>query len=104
MGVGEVELLLGAGDGHVAQAALFFQCRWLHEGTDAGENAFVHARQEYQRKFQALSAVDGHQGDPVLFAFVVVYVVHESHFFQEFGEAAFGLLVGEIFRHGEEFA
>ena len=104
MGIGEIELLFRAGDGHVAQAALFFQGRLLHEGTDAGENAFVHARQENQREFQAFGAVDGHQGDPVLFAFVGVHVVHKGHLFQEFGQAPFRLLVGEIFCHREQFA
>ena len=104
MCIGYIELFLRARDRHVAEAALFFKSRRLHEGTDPRENAFIHARQEDEREFQPLRTMDGHQRDAVVFPFIGVDIVYESDFFKEFCKSAFRLLGDEVFRDRKQLA
>ena len=59
-GVAEEKLLLRAGDGHVAQTALFLHALFVLQASAGGKYAFLQSGNEYDGEFQPLSAVHGH--------------------------------------------
>ena len=57
----QVQALAGTGDGHVHQAAFFFQAAFVADGVFVREQALLHAADEHGVKFQPLAGVHGHQ-------------------------------------------
>ena len=86
-GVREVELLAGARDGDVGQAALLLELGrvGVAEG-GVGEDALLHAGNEDHRELQALGGVDGHHRDGVLLACERVKVAAQGEPLHEGGE------------------
>ena len=80
---GEIEPLLGPGQGHIAQAALLFQLFLLPDGTVAGENPLLHANGKDDGKLQPLGRVHGHEGDAVVPVLHAVQVGVQGHLVQE---------------------
>ncbi len=66
LGIGQDQLLPGAGDAHVGQAPLLFQPAALVQRTVAGEQPLFQSGQEHQRELQALGRVQRHQLHAVL--------------------------------------
>ncbi len=64
--MGQVQLAHGAGQAHVAEAPLFGHAAWLLAGHLVGEQTFLHATDEYRRKFQPLGGMQGHHLHRVL--------------------------------------
>ena len=62
LGVREEELLAGARDGHVGQAALLFNTA-LEHGVAVREDGLLHAGHEDDVELEALGGVDGHERD-----------------------------------------
>ena len=65
-GIGEGQLLLGTGHGHVAQSPLLLHLLLIPHGPVAGEQAVLHAHHEHAWKLQPLGAVHGHEGNAVV--------------------------------------
>src|SRR3546814_8801973 len=65
-GVAEHEFLPRTGDADVGQPALLLQPPALFHRARIGKQPFLHPRQEHQREFQTLRAVQGHQLHAVL--------------------------------------
>ena len=74
VGGGEIQLLLGAGEGDVAESALLLHLVRLPDGADAREDRLLHANDEHRRKLQPLGAVHGHEHHGVRVRVVVVHV------------------------------
>jgi len=62
LGAGHHQLLLGAGNRHVAQTALLLHFVSLADAAHTGENAVLHAHKEHGGELEPLGAVDGHHG------------------------------------------
>jgi len=62
---GHVELVLGAGEAHVAQAALLLDAAGLLVGARQREEPVLEARQHDHRPLQSLGGVERHQRDAV---------------------------------------
>ena len=61
MHIGQEELVLCAGDGHVAQAALLLQAVLVRKRARSGEEPVLQAQDEHGLELQPLGAVHGHQ-------------------------------------------
>jgi len=86
-GAGEIEALLGTGHADVADAAFFFDLGGVIDGAKMWEEAFFHAGEEDDGVFEALSGVEGDEGDGVWFiGGWVVDVRDERDFFEEGGD------------------
>ena len=67
-GVAKVELFLGAGHGHVEEAALFFEVPIVDRALE-WEGAVGQADDEDDRKLQAFGLVDGGEAEAILLLF-----------------------------------
>ena len=80
--VGDIQLLLGAGDADIGQTALFLQICLGVFAHLAGEHPLLHANEEHIGKFQTLCRVDGHQNHLVSALVVAVNVADEGDILQ----------------------
>ena len=83
IGAGEVQLLLGTGHGHVAQAALLLHLLRLSDGPDTGEDALLGPHHKDHRELQPLGRVHGHHHHAVLIWVVAVQVGVQGDLIQE---------------------
>ena len=94
----KIQLLLGTGDGDVAEPPLLLHLVRLPDGADAGENRLLHADDEHRRKFQPLGAVHGHENHGVGVRVVVVHIGIERYI----GKVALQRLVPGLLHVGED--
>ena len=81
-GVAEEKLLLRAGDGHVAQTALFLHALFVLQASAGGKYAFFQSGDEYDGEFQPLGAVYGHQRDDLAPKLRTVQIAYQRYVFQ----------------------
>ena len=91
--MGDVELLLGPGDGHIGEAALLLQLRSVVKDARRREDAVLHPRQENDRELEPFGAVHGHQNDGVVGVVHAVKVGVEGDLLEEAGEVPLGVLL-----------
>ncbi len=84
--MGEIELLLGAGDAHIGEPPLLLHLLGRIHALRPGEDALLHSRDEHHREFEALGGVHRHQHHGVGLGVVVVDIGHQRHFLQKAGE------------------
>ena len=80
--VGDIQLLLGAGDADIGQTALFLQICLGVFAHLAGEHPLLHANEEHIGEFQTLCRVDGHQDHLVSALVVAVNVADKGDILQ----------------------
>ena len=91
---GEIQLLLRAGDGNVAQAAFLLHVFVLLHCTEAGEQPILHAREEYDREFQTLGGMHGHHDNRVIVLAGLVGIRVQRHVLEKIAERRrFGLVL-----------
>ena len=98
-GVGDVELLFGAGDADVGEPPLLLNLVGVVDRLHAGEDALLRAAEKDVVKLQTLCRVHGHHDDPVGIFVVVVEVGVEGDLLQESrqsGQHNLRLLVGVV--------
>ncbi len=76
--MGKKQPLLGPGDAHVTETPLLFKRSGIIERSVTGEQPLFQPHQEDHGKFQALAAVQGHQGDPIRRGVLAVRITGES--------------------------
>ena len=82
-GGGKVQFLFGAGDSHVAKAALLFHVLFIIAGHVAGKNTVFHTHNKDVGELQALGGVDGHHRDAVGVLVIAVQVGDQGDFLEE---------------------
>ena len=82
-GTGEVQPLLGACHGHIAQPPLLLHLILLADGPDAGEDTLLGSYHKDHRELQPLGGVHGHHHHAVLVRIVVVQVGIQGDLVQE---------------------
>ena len=80
--VADEQHLPGTGDGHVTQAAFFFQTGVVVQAAAVGENALFQPHHEHDGEFQSLGAVDGHQRHVGGFQVGVIQIGDQRDIFQ----------------------
>ena len=88
-GLGEIKLLLGAGDADISQSALLVDLLGVHHRRDRREQPVLHARDEHHGELQALGAVERHHHAGVRVGVVVVDVGHQRDLLQKRGQIGF---------------
>ena len=84
--VGEGQLLLGPGHGHVAEPPLLLQLLLVVLGGGAGEDPLLHPHHVHHRELQPLGGVNGHHGDAVVAGLHAVQICVQGNLVQEAGE------------------
>ena len=103
--VGDVKLLLGAGDADVGKAALLFQISFGILAHLAGEDTLLHANEEDVGELQAFGGVDGHQHHLIGALVVAVDIADESDIFQiAFQRGVLAVLVAVVFHVVDQLA
>ena len=94
-GAGQGELVHGACDAHIGQAALLFDrfAGIVLDGLVAGKDIVLHAGDIDAGKFKALGTVEGHQKDAVVVVLNVVNIRDEGDIFEEAGQGRLSVLV-----------
>ena len=82
-GVGQGQLLLGPGHGHIAQPPLLLHFLRLSHGAIPREKPVLHAYHEHAGKLQSLGAVHSHQRHAVVPGLLAVQVRIQGHLVQE---------------------
>ena len=104
LGVGQHQLLHGAGHADIGQAALFLEAAGLFQAHLVREQALFHADQEHQGELQALGAVQGHQLHAVLVFLGLGIAGFQRGVGEEGGQRAHLLfLVLEVARGADQF-
>ena len=82
-GGGQVQLLLGAGDSHVAEAAFLLHVLLIILGHLAGEDTILHTYDKNIREFQTLRRVDRHHRDAVGVVVIAVQIGNQRDLLQK---------------------
>ena len=85
--VENIELLFGARDRHISQAALFFNFIRVIDRLQSRENPLFKSRKEYYGEFQALRGMHGHHNHRIRGFVEVVDIRHQGDLLEEPGEA-----------------
>ena len=80
--VADIQLLLGAGNGHIAKAAFFFNTLFVLHASSGREDVFLQTGHEYDRKFQTFGAVNGHERYALCTEFSVIQIGNKRNIFQ----------------------
>ena len=80
------QLFLRPGDGHIKQAAFFFQVHFFAAATANGEEFLFQAHHKHDRKFQPFRRMDAHERHFRGVVFHLVDVAHQRHFLQKSGQ------------------
>ena len=99
-GVGQRQLLFGAGHGHIAQPALLLHLVAIAHGAISGKKPLLHAHHKYLGEFQALGGVHGHHGHAVVAVHPAVQVGVQRDLIQEAGETRLRAL--GVFQVGQD--
>ena len=104
--MGKEQLLLRAGDAHIAQPPFLFQVgRAFHRARD-GKQAIFQTRDEDYGELQSFGVVQGHQGDAFNGFVPAVNIGYQGHFFKKFDQAGDRLTLfgpfGRLFKRGHQ--
>ena len=83
---GQIQLLLGAGNCHVAQTAFFLHILGVFHCAEAGEQAVLHAGEKHDRELKSLCRVHGHHDNGILVLARLVGVRVKRHVLQKIAE------------------
>lgn len=98
--VRERELVAGAGEGDVEEAAFFFDAAGRNNGLGVRDDTVIAAGEVDQRKLETFTGVDGHEENFAFLKFLVVIVVEERDEPEIIGE---GCLRRALFVGGDAF-
>ena len=83
LGAGDEQPLLGTGDAHIAQTAFLLHAFFIHQAAGRREDPLLQAGHEHIGEFQALGAMQDHQGDiAAARVFRLIQVGNEGHILQ----------------------
>ncbi|MPM55031.1 hypothetical protein SDC9_101816 [bioreactor metagenome] len=95
-----MQLLLGAGHGHIAQPPLLLHLQRVADGPDTGEDAVLQPHGKHHGELQSLGRVHGHHHHAVLSRVVVVQVGEQGNRVQKARQSGLGSLADVIGQGG----